>query len=160
MSSIAGRIDLILLILLLVCTVVGYARGLVGMLARLVAMGAALVGAAVIAGIYSAGSQTAAGLEGQMTGMASTGGVFAVSFVVLQIVLLLVVRSLKWINRIPVVGLINRLAGAFVGFVGTFFLLWVVGSQLLMKIPQPFLDEMGLTHHVLEQTMILSTFID
>mgnify|MGYP004630619567 FL=1 len=160
MNSLAGKMDMILLIFLLLCTAVGYARGLVGMLARLVAMGAALMGAAVIAGLHSAGSQTAADMEGQMTDMASTGGVFLVSFVVLQVVLLLIVRSLNWINRIPVVGLINRLAGAFVGFVGTFFLLWLAGSWLLMKIPQPFLDEMGLTHHVLEQTMILSTFIN
>ena len=71
---------MILLIFLLLCTAVGYARGLVGMLARLVAMGAALMGAAVIAGLHSAGSQTAADMEGQMTDMASTGGVFLGSF--------------------------------------------------------------------------------
>ncbi len=65
---------------------------------------------------------------------------FLVLFLFLSIVFRLFSGGFRWINRIPVIGLFNRLGGSVLGFlVGLFFIYIIVA--VLSIIPMPFFTE-------------------
>ena len=87
------------------------------------------------------------------------GIVYFVSFLIALLVLRHVVKILNLVEHIPVLGTINRLGGAIVGFTVAFVLLYVVCSLLFRMLPQTTMDEWGLTEEVIEKTHIFRVFV-
>ena len=156
----------------------GYHRGLVVMLARGVAMIAAYIGAralAVLSGdllgqqlllpfLQNSSQKNFLGelVETTITDAAegiAYSVVFFLAFVVLEFLLLHLVNGLKIIDSVPVVGKLNKLGGAVVGFFLVFLILLLVGNIFFTYIPKEAQREMGFTKKAVKETVLLNVFV-
>lgn len=86
------------------------------------------------------------------------GIVYTVSFLIAILVLRHLIKILNLVDRIPVIGTLNRLGGAIVGFVVAFVLLYALCGLVLRMFPQTTVDEWGLTEEVIAHTYIFRVF--
>ena len=83
-------------------------------------------------------------------------------FVVLFIALLVfghVVHILKIVDRIPVVGTLNKFGGALLGLVTEFIIVYLICAVLFTLIPQSTFNQIGLTEEIIRETTLLQFFI-
>jgi hypothetical protein len=84
--------------------------------------------------------------------------VFCISFGVLQFFLFQLVRSLRLIGKIPVIGKLDKLAGAVFGFFWVFLLCMIVGHFFFQYIPGELRHQWGFTKKAVEQSVLLDVF--
>lgn len=171
-------VDLAIGLLFLVSVLTGYHRGLVVTLARIAALAAAYLGAAAAAKIlgnvlgrtillpmlkkHLEGS--AAGLLPEQMLWETVDGiayslVFFLLFFVLQVFFLLLIRMLKMVDRIPVVGKLDKLGGAVFGFLWVFILCLLLGNVFFTYVPRSVQKQMGLGKRAVENTVLLNVFV-
>lgn len=85
--------------------------------------------------------------------------IFALVFLILGILFSRLIVLLKLVDRIPVVGQVNRLGGAVVGFFGVFLLLFLMGQLFFGLVPSQILLDWGFTKKALEDTILLHSFV-
>lgn len=177
--DIANVIDIVLAVLFLVAICRGWRIGLVMKVGHL----AALVGASVLAGVVAnllkatvssqwvvpylerrAGEKLASmdGLDEGISFMAENMAyylLFGVIFVVALMVLHHVVGVLKLVDYIPVVGTLNKLGGAVIGFVVEFVFFFILGRVLFGLIPMDSWAQIGLTGEMIEKSYLLQAFV-
>ena len=78
--------------------------------------------------------------------------------VILSIVLRWIVQLFNLVDRIPVIGFVNHLAGAVCGFLVAFLLIYLLVSLILGWVPQAALDQIGLTRTAVEHSVLLGAF--
>lgn len=171
-------IDAVIGICILVSVLIGYHRGFLVTIARIVAMVASYIGAVLAAGTLKKmlaqtvfmpmlekqmGSGALARLAGQALEPAAEGIaysiVFFVVFAVLQFVLLHSIRAFKLVDHIPVLGTMNKLAGGILGFFWVFILCMLLGNVFFTYVPVEIRTQWGLTDQKVQQTVLLSAFV-
>lgn len=85
--------------------------------------------------------------------------IFTIAFFLIGLVFRRLIKILKIVDHLPVIGFVNRLGGAIVGFLVTFILIYIIVSFLFMILPQNELNSIGLTKKVIENTIFLSVFV-
>lgn len=138
--SITSYTDIVIAICILVSVLVGYHRGFLVTIARIVAMVASYIGAILAAEMLKKtlaqtlfvpmirqglGNGAFADLAQEALLQTAEGiaysVVFFVVFALLQFVLLRAIHVLKLVDHIPVLGTMNKLAGGVLGFSGYSF---------------------------------------
>lgn len=170
-------IDIIIAILFLQAIFTGFFRGLVVMVARLVAALVAYFGAmlaaeslkSVIADQWILPALTSRMEQGSqfLAGFAlekAAGGlsylvVFLVVFTLLQILFRCAINLLKVVDRIPMIGMLNRLGGAIAGFFLVFLILFLIGNLFFRLIPEELLRNWGFTQKAIRDTIFLQSFV-
>ncbi len=84
--------------------------------------------------------------------------IFIVVFVIAILVLNFVVQILKIVDRIPVVGTLNKCGGALLGLVTEFIIIYIIFVIVFTLVPQASFDKIGLTKEVIRETKLLSFF--
>lgn len=143
--DIANVIDIVLAVLFLVAICRGWRIGLVVKAGHL----AALVGASILAGAVTNLLKTT--VSGYL--------LFGVVFVVALVVLYRMVGVLKLVDYIPVVGTLNKLGGAVIGFVVEFIFFFILGRILFGLIPMDSWAQIGLTGEMIEKSYLLQAFV-
>lgn len=133
--------DIVLAAYLLLSIVRGWYVGLALKAAHLAAFIAAGIGAQVLA---------------KLVGILPLYGVF---FVVLLFVLYHLVKVVDVVNWLPIVGTVNRLGGAVLGFVTAFLWCYLIFSFLGAVVPQHVWSQWGLTRSVIANTYLLQIFL-
>lgn len=165
-------------ILLIVSVIIGYHRGLVLTIARVIALAVSYVGAGMTANILkgSVGHLIASSLLEKQTADSMLGALaqpaleaaaegiaysvlFFIAFFVLELVLMHLVNVLKVVDHIPVVGKINKLGGAVVGFFWVFLILLLLGNVFFTYIPKEVQHQMGFTRKAVKETVLLNVFV-
>lgn len=131
--------DIVIAVWLLLAVVNGVIQGLILKLGQI----AAVIAAYVLANILAV----------WMSGY--VGITFLVSYLVLSVLFRLVVSVLNLVDRIPVIGLLNHLAGAVCGFLAAFLLVHLVFAA----VPQTALDQIGLTETAVNHSVLLHAFV-
>ena len=85
--------------------------------------------------------------------------VFTVVFFIALLIFNHLVHILKIVDRIPVVGTLNKFGGALIGFVTEFILVYIICAVFFTFAPQSALDSIGLTQAVIRETSLLQFFI-
>ena len=85
--------------------------------------------------------------------------IFLVVFFVAILVFNLVVQLLKIVDRIPVVGTLNKCGGALLGLVTEFIIIYIICAFLFTLIPQSSFDKIGLTKEIIMETKLLQFFV-
>lgn len=85
--------------------------------------------------------------------------VYAISFIILIIVFMKLVNLLKIVDKIPVIGTLNKIGGLLAGFVAEVIVLYLVGMILFGLFPMSMWNDLGLTREVIEGTMFLKRFV-
>lgn len=168
-------LDIGILVLLALAVWRGWSQGLVMKAAQL----GAVVAACIIAGICANLSKGRLGsgvilplleervplsgmFEEEIASVADNfawGLVYFVSFLAALLVLRHVIKIFGLVEKLPVIGTVNRLGGAVVGFTLAFVLLYVACRLLFQMLPQAALEEWGLTEEVIEKTCLFKVFI-
>ncbi len=175
----ANVIDIVLAVLFLVAICRGWCIGLAMKVGHL----AALVGSGILAGLVAnvlkttvssrlvlpylekrAGEELASmdGLEEGISLVAENMAyylLFGVIFAVALVVLHRVVGVLKLVDYIPVVGTLNKLGGAVIGFVVEFIFFFILGRVLFGLIPMESWAQIGLTAEMIEKSYLLQAFV-
>ena len=110
LHSLLSGLDILTAIILLVAVLSGLATGLVVKLGQIVAVIGSYVIAAVLASYVGLGREI----------------VFVVAFIVLSIICRYLVQVLRLVDKLPVVGTLDKFGGAVVGFVVAFIVLYFV----------------------------------
>lgn len=84
---------------------------------------------------------------------------FGIIFVVAVVVFHHIVRVLKLVDYIPVVGTLNKAGGALAGFLVEFIFFFILGRILFGLIPMESWAQMGLTEEVIEAGYLLRAFV-
>lgn len=171
-------LDAMIGVFFLLSVFLGYHRGLVLTVARVAAMAAAYIGARSLAVLSSgmlARQFILPGLQDRLennllNGLAeaalteSAEGiaysfVFCVALFVLEFVLLRLINGFRLLDDIPVVGKLNKLGGAVVGFLWVFLLCLLVGNVFFTYIPKELQHKMGFTEKAVQETVLLNVFV-
>ncbi len=174
----AQILDVVLGIFFLLSVLVGYHRGLIVTLARVAAVAGAYMGAVLAAtGLKSVlaeslllpllerqtGGSVFVGFAGQALREAAEGIayslVFFIAFAILQFILFRLAGGLKTVDKIPVVGGLDKLGGAVLGFCWIFFLCLLLGNVFFTYVPKELRRDMGLGNKVVKKTVLLSVFV-
>lgn len=174
----AQIVDLVIGLLFLVSVVTGYHRGLVITLVRIAALAVSYIGAAAVAkttgdvlGRTVVLPILKKSLEGSPAGvipeqmlMEAVDGIaysllFFLIFSVLQVIFLLLVRMLKPVDKLPVVGKLNKLGGAVFGFLWVFILCLLLGNVFFTYVPKQVRRQMGLGKRAVQETVLLNVFV-
>ena len=110
LHSLLSGLDILTAIILLVAVLSGLATGLVVKLGQIVAVIGSYVIAAVLASYVGLGREI----------------VFVVAFIVLSLICRYLVQVLRLVDKLPVVGTLDKFGGAVVGFVVAFIVLYFV----------------------------------
>jgi hypothetical protein len=158
---------------------VGYRRGFVVTIAGIVAM----VTSYIVAGGIAAGGKsllaqyvllpflnqkTGSGLFADLakeTVLQMSQGIayailFFVSFGVLEFVLFRFVSALKLVKKIPVIGWLDKVGGAVLGFLWVFLLCTFLGSVFFQYVPGSIRHQWGFTQKAVEHTIFLNVFAE
>lgn len=135
--------DIVIAAWLLLAVVNGVIQGLILKLGQI----AAVVAAYVLANILAV----------WMSGY--VGITFLVSYLVLSMLFRLVVSVLNLVDRIPVIGFLNHLAGAVCGFLAAFLLIFLLVHLVFTAVPQTALDQIGLTEAAVKHSVLLHAFV-
>lgn len=84
---------------------------------------------------------------------------FSLFFAIALILLHRLVRGLKIVDYIPVVGTLNKAAGALVGFLADFIILFILGRILFGVVPMDAWAQIGLTREMIESSYLLCAFV-
>lgn len=84
---------------------------------------------------------------------------YAISFIVLFIVFMHLVNLLKIVDKIPVIGTLNKIGGLFAGFVAELIVLYLTGMILFGILPMSMWNHLGITQEVIEGTNLLRLFV-
>ena len=142
LHSLLSGLDILTAIILLVAVLSGLATGLVVKLGQIVAVIGSYVIAAVLASYVGLGREI----------------VFVVAFIVLSIICRYLVQVLRLVDKLPVVGTLDKFGGAVVGFV-VFIVLYFVINLFFDIVPQSTLDGMGWTKEAVQKTMFIKGFL-
>lgn len=177
--TLGNVIDIVLAVLFLVAVFRGWCIGLAMKIGHL----AALVGASILANVVAnilkttvssqwvlpyleqqAGAElhTSAELEQGISLVAENIAfyfLFSILFVVTMIIFRHLVAVLKLVDRIPVVGTLNKAGGALVGFLIEFIFFFILGRILFGMIPMESWAQVGLTKGMIEETYLLQAFV-
>lgn len=156
----------------------GYHRGLVLTIARVAVMAAAYIGARSLAVLSSGmvahrfilpgmGEKLENSLSGGLAEAALTEAaegiaysfVFCVALFVLEVLLLRLINGFRLLDDIPVVGKLNKLGGAVVGFLWVFLLCLLLGNVFFTFIPEELQKKMGFTKKAVQETVLLNVFV-
>lgn len=85
--------------------------------------------------------------------------IYAISFFVLFLVFMHLVNMLKIVDKIPVIGKLNKLGGLFAGFIAELIVLYLIGMILFGIFPMSMWNDLGLTKEVIEGTIFLKLFV-
>ena len=143
LHSLLSGLDILTAIILLVAVLSGLATGLVVKLGQIVAVIGSYVIAAVLASYVGLGIEI----------------VFVVAFIVLSIICRYLVQVLRLVDKLPVVGTLDKFGGAVVGFVVAFIVLYFVINLFFDIVPQSTLDGMGWTKEAVQKTMFIKGFL-
>lgn len=177
--GIVHTVDLIIGVCFIFSVLIGYHRGFVVTIARLMAMVVSYLGAVAVARVCQTEiavniilpvleKQLDIKLFGEIGGEALTAAaeglsytlIFAVIFSVLQLVFLIVVSALKLVDHIPVLGKLNKLGGAVLGFFWMFLLCLLLGNVFFTYVPKELRHQWGFTKKAVQNTVLLSVFTD
>lgn len=162
----------------LVSVLLGYHRGLILTVARVAAMVAAYIGARSLA-VMSQGilghqlllpvleKQLEGSYPGSLVENAITNAadgiayslVFCIAFFILELILLRLINGFKLVDHIPVVGKINKLGGAVIGFLWVFLLCLLLCNIFFTYIPKELQHSMGFTEEAIRETILLNVFV-
>lgn len=81
------------------------------------------------------------------------------AFIVLSIICRYLVQVLRLVDKLPVVGTLDKFGGAVVGFVVAFIVLYFVINLFFDIVPQSTLDGMGWTKEAVQKTMFIKGFL-
>ena len=84
--------------------------------------------------------------------------VFAVMFSVLQFVFLLLVSALRLVDHVPVLGKLNKLGGAVLGFFWMFLLCLLLGNVFFTYVPKELRHQWGFTKKAVQNTVLMCVF--
>ena len=84
--------------------------------------------------------------------------IFLVTFIIALLVFNHLVHILKIVDRIPVVGTLNKFGGALLGFVTEFIIVYIICAVLFSFLPQSTFDGIGLTQPIINETYFLHFF--
>jgi uncharacterized membrane protein required for colicin V production len=176
--SITSYTDIVIAICILVSVLVGYHRGFLVTIARIVAMVASYIGAILAAEMLKKtlaqtlfvpmirqglGNGAFADLAQEALLQTAEGiaysVVFFVVFALLQFVLLRAIHVLKLVDHIPVLGTMNKLAGGVLGFFGVFILCILLGRVFFTYVPDSLRSQWGFTGKAVQQTVLLNAFV-
>lgn len=146
-------------------------------IARILAMVVSYLGAMFIAGALKVpvadrlfeGFMSRQAVDGMFTGLAEKAVLeaargmaysllFFIAFVVLQFLLFRVIKALKLVDYVPVVGKLNKLGGALLGFLWVFLLCFLIGNVFFTYVPKQVQKEWGFTNKAVERTVLLQSF--
>lgn len=140
--SVVNICDIVIAAWLILAVIDGVIQGLILKLGQIAAMVAAYLFANILA--------------------AEAGGYFGIAFLVCYLILSIAFRCavqiLNLVDRIPVIGVINHLAGAVCSFLAAFILIYLLVSLILGMVPQTALDQIGLTKTAVEHSVLLGAF--
>ena len=171
--SLGNVIDIILALLFLIAVFRGWRIGLalkVGHLVSLIAAGivAGVVAGAMKFGVYEqfirpyleerAGSEAASGMS-VLGESISYYLLFGIIFAVALLVFRQLTSILKLVDKIPVIGTLNKAGGAVIGFLVQFLFLYILGRILFGIFPMQLWEERGLTKEIINQTYLLQAFV-
>lgn len=141
--SVVNVCDIVIAVWLLLAVLDGVIQGLILKLGQI----AAVVAAYVLANILAVWFSGYAGIT------------FLLSYLVLSVVFRLLVTILNLVDRVPVIGLLNHLAGAVCGFLAAFILIYLLAHLVFGAVPQTALDQIGLTREAVEHSVLLGAFV-
>lgn len=84
--------------------------------------------------------------------------IFMIVLFIALLVFHLLIQLLKIVDRIPVVGTLNKFGGALLGLVTEFIIIYIICAVLFVLIPQKTLNKAGLTTEVIRETTLLEFF--
>lgn len=138
----AGNIwDIVLAVFFLLCIIRGYCSGLVLQAAHLAVVFLSVAAAKVLS---------------NMAGVPFLSGVF---FVIALFVFWQVVKLVKIVDFIPLVGTLDKLCGALAGFLIAFLLCFFLIGFLGDVISQKMWNEWGLSQKAIKETYLLRIFL-
>lgn len=140
LHSLLSGFDILVAIILLVAIVNGLTTGLILKIGQIVAVIASYLLASLVAAQVGLGHEL----------------VFVIAFAVLSVVFHFLVIGLRLIDKIPVVGNVDRIGGAVVSFVVAFTVLYFFVNCFFHTIPQSTLDSWGWTKEAQHKTMFIS----
>lgn len=164
-------IDIILACILCVSLVCGWYQGLVMKVASLVVVGASYILAGILSKTISPyvadeiakkASKNVWILKNGVTNVTEAflyTVIFIIVFFVIRYVFRKLIKVLKIVNHIPVIGFLNKAGGALAGFVVDFIIICVICSFLFTIVPTAAWAEIGLTRAVIKNTILLSVFV-
>lgn len=85
--------------------------------------------------------------------------IFLIVFIIAILVFSFVVQLLKIVDRIPVVGTLNKCGGALLGLVTEFIIIYIICTVLFSLVPQSTFDKIGLTKDIIRETKLLQFFV-
>lgn len=170
--------DLIIAIFFLYGIIRGWFIGLAVKVGHLIALIAASI-TAHIAGVFLGNligeSLILPYLEKHMNGLAAAWIVgkgaaafagqiaYSVLFLLVFLIALLLfnhlVHILKIVDRIPVVGTLNKFGGALLGLVTEFIIIYILCAVIFTFVPQSSMDQIGLTQAMIRETYFLQFFV-
>lgn len=143
MNIITG-IDIAIVVILIGAVIFGYMTGLIMQIAHLVALAVAYITAISAAKLAPL----------QIGGLV----VFSVVFLVVFAILRQVIKLLKIVDHIPVIGFVSHIGGALAGFLINFIIIYIICNIFFGIMPQELLDYWGLTKNAIEGSLLLQVF--
>lgn len=168
-------LDIVVLLIMALAVWRGWSQGMVMKLAQLGTVIAACIIAGILAGMFK--GKLGSGLilpvfqekmplsgiwEREIASAADNfawGIVYFVSFLAALLAFRHLIKVFNVVGHIPVIGTLNRLLGAMIGFTVAFILLYVAGSLVFRMIPQATTEEWGLTEEIIEKTYLFKVFV-
>lgn len=141
--SIITVCDIMIAVLLIASVIHGLYVGLVLKLGQI----AAVISAFVVAKIFA----ESAGSHYDLA--------FLVAFIVLSVVFRRVVTVLKLVDKLPVIGPLDRIGGGICGFLIAFVLVYLLVNLVFGMVSQQVLDSWGLTEEAVRHSTLLSSFL-
>lgn len=137
-------IDILIAVILIGAVIFGYMTGLVMRIAHLISLVVAYVAAEAVTKMFPAQVQVLA--------------VFPVVFFIVLAILKQVIKLLKIVDHIPIVGTVNHIGGAIAGFLFYFIIIYIVFSIFFCTVPQDSLNNLGLTEDAIKDSLLLQAF--
>ena len=151
--DIVNIIDIVIAIWLIGAIVLGYFTGLVMKIAQFASVILAYAGAYLTAKIVSEN------INIELASHAAYSISFIIAFIIINAVLRHLIKILKIVDHIPVIGVLNHIGGAVVGFLVDFVIILIICSIVFKWVPQGILDSIGFTKSAINNSMLLSVFV-
>lgn len=164
-------IDIVLTVIFLVSLVSGWHQGLVMKAASLIVVIVSYILAGILSKTISPSiTQVIAKNVSSDIGILKNGVmdvtepflytvIFMVIFFVIRLIFRRLIKILKIVDHIPVIGLVNKVGGAIAGFIVDFIIIYVICYFLFTIVPADAWAKIGLTKAVIKNTILLSVFV-
>lgn len=164
-------IDIVLAVIFLVSLVSGWHQGLVMKAASLIVVFASYVLAGILSKLISPYvaqmiskniSPDIGIVKNSVTDITEAflyTIIFMIVFFIVRFIFRKLIKVLKIVDHIPVIGFVNKAGGAVAGFLVDFTIIYVVCSFLFTIVPAEAWAEIGLTKSVIKHTILLSVFV-